>query len=244
MLSYQVCNMKIQSVIEKIDKDFVLRIEGSDDSVRNKLKNGDLVEVDIKVLSSNSTTKSNNRSLPFSENELLAEANNEHENLVDSLTIVELLGCEKAAEINMPLPKCTHNNIPEVCEICGSASLKHETRPTEYTYKNSSFIINQPAFWCDRCGEAVISAQDNIDTALDIQTHKALIDSLIPPKEIKRIRKSLNLSVDEANNIFSEGDNVFLKYEAGIAAPSRSLCLLLKILDSNNDLLHTLKEKQ
>lgn len=129
------------------------------------------------------------------------------------------------------------------CEICGSVSAVHESRPTEYTYKGQSFVIEQPAIWCDACGESIVGGEDNMLTSVKMQTEKAKIDGLLPPLTIKKIREKLGLTQKEAGAIFGGGVNAFSRYERGINPPSQALSLLLLSLESNPKSLNRLVKK-
>jgi HTH-type transcriptional regulator/antitoxin MqsA len=130
------------------------------------------------------------------------------------------------------------------CEICGEHAAIHEIRPAEYTYKGQSFTIEQPAIWCNVCGEAVISGEDNMGTAVDMQTEKAKIDGILPPLSIKQVREDLGLTQKEAGNIFGGGVNAFSRYERGINPPSQALSLLLLSLESDQKSLKKLLKKR
>lgn len=42
------------------------------------------------------------------------------------------------------------------CPLCGEFEQEHKIKPMAYVYKNVEFVINQPALWCDSCGEGII----------------------------------------------------------------------------------------
>jgi len=119
------------------------------------------------------------------------------------------------------------------CDICGELAAENKSKETEYTYKGQSFVINQMADWCDACGEGVINPKDNLASAVEMQTAKAKIDSLLPPLAIKAIRLKLGLTQKEASEIFGGGINAFSRYENGVNPPSRPLSLLLIALESD-----------
>ncbi len=47
------------------------------------------------------------------------------------------------------------------CPLCGELAQQHQVKPMTYTYKSVEFIIDQPAKWCDACGEGVIDSKDS-----------------------------------------------------------------------------------
>lgn len=119
------------------------------------------------------------------------------------------------------------------CPICGQFEQEHKIKPVGYTYKNESFTINQPAMWCDACGEGIIGAEDNKAVMQDIQSERARIDGLLTPQEIKKVRTRLKFTQKEAGTFFGGGVNAFSRYEKGITPISKPLSYLLEVLDEN-----------
>lgn len=124
-----------------------------------------------------------------------------------------------------------------ICDICGEESARHCKKPLIYTYKDVSFTIEQPAIWCNSCGEGVITPEDNKAVQAEIQAHRAKIDGLLTPFEVQEIRKVLKLTQKEASNLFGGGVNAFNRYERGINPVSKPLSLLLTILKKHPEQL-------
>jgi len=62
------------------------------------------------------------------------------------------------------------------CPICGSKKIQHDIRPLKLTYRNHSIVVNQPALWCDSCGEGVIEGADHKATREEFRTFRSKID--------------------------------------------------------------------
>ncbi len=116
------------------------------------------------------------------------------------------------------------------CPLCGEFAQEHKIKPMNYVYKNKQFTIEQPALWCDACGEGIIDANDNKTAMPFILAHKAKIDGLLTPEEIKQVRKKLKLTQKQAAFIFGGGVNAFNRYEKGKLLIPRPLSLLLVVL--------------
>jgi HTH-type transcriptional regulator/antitoxin MqsA len=129
----------------------------------------------------------------------------------------------------------------EPCSICGEQALKHEIKPVPYTYKEHTFIINQPAEWCSACGEGIIQPEDNKAVQAIIQEEKARIDGLLTPKEIQKIRKFLHLNQKDASRLFGGGINAFNRYENGVTPIPKPLSLLLTLLKKHPNQLDELQ---
>jgi putative zinc finger/helix-turn-helix YgiT family protein len=59
------------------------------------------------------------------------------------------------------------------------------------------------------------------------------VDRLLPPDEIRRIRKKLHINQKEAGEYFGGGVNGFSRYERGESPPPKSLSSLFVILDKH-----------
>lgn len=116
------------------------------------------------------------------------------------------------------------------CPLCGEFAQEHKIKPMVYNYKNIEFTIEQPAQWCDACGEGILDGKDSNATTLLIQKEKARIDGLLTPDEVKQIRKQLKLTQKQAANIFGGGVNAFNRYEQGQIPVPKPLSQLLTIL--------------
>lgn len=132
----------------------------------------------------------------------------------------------------------------EQCQICGAFEAEHKVKNVPFEYKGHTFHIDQPAIWCDACGEGIISSLDDKSVLLDIQEHKARIEGLLTPKTIVKIRKKLKLNQKEASQLFGGGINSFNRYESGVYSIPRPLSLLLTLLDHHPEQLNELRTYQ
>src|SRR5215216_3787348 len=105
--------------------------------------------------------------------------------------------------------------VKQQCPICGEFAQENKIKPMIYNYKNVEFLINQPALWCDSCGEGIIDAKASNEVMPLIQAEKARIDGLLTPEEIKKVRTKLKLTQKKAAAIFGGGVNAFNRYEKG-----------------------------
>lgn len=122
----------------------------------------------------------------------------------------------------------------KICPLCGSSNMIHEARLFEYKYKDHKFKIMQPADYCDACEDGVINPEDRKSVQLVLQEHKARIDGLLTPTEIKQIReKILKINRKKASEIFGGGINAFSRYERGEVGITKLLSLTLKFLNDH-----------
>lgn len=131
----------------------------------------------------------------------------------------------------------------EQCPFCGEYAYSHQIKDMTLRYKTHSITVKQPGYWCNECKEGVIGGNDRKATQKKLQTFRAKIDRLLSPDEIRHIREVLNLTQQQASNIFGGGVNAFSRYERGETPISKSLSQLLKLLNKHPDLLNELDKK-
>lgn len=128
------------------------------------------------------------------------------------------------------------------CPLCGEYAQEYLIKPMTYLYKNTEFTIQQPALWCNACGEGIIRANDNNAVIQDIQAQKARIDGLLTPEQVKQVRKKLKLTQKQAAHLFGGGVNAFNRYEHGKLPIPRALSQLLTILRNHpNQMVEIMK---
>ena len=125
----------------------------------------------------------------------------------------------------------------ERCPFCGESTYYHQIKPMTLRYKSHSITVNQPGYWCDKCGEGVIGGEDRMATQKELQMFRARIDHLLTPDDIKHIRKKLHLTQQKAAEIFGGGVNAFSRYERGETPVPKSLSQLFLLLDKHPGLL-------
>ena len=130
-----------------------------------------------------------------------------------------------------PLRRSNITNLTkQQCPLCGEFKQEHKIKAMTYRYKNIEFVINQPALWCESCGEGIIDGKDSKAVMPLILQEKSKIDGLLTPEEIKQVRNKLKLTQRQAAALFGGGINAFSRYEKGKLPIPRSLSLLLTIL--------------
>ncbi|WP_207458406.1 type II toxin-antitoxin system MqsA family antitoxin [Azospirillum sp. SYSU D00513] len=127
-----------------------------------------------------------------------------------------------------------NNNEPDrrsapSCE-CGSDMVR-DTRPMEFQYRGHSITLEQPGWYCTACAESVMSVADALVTEPAFMDFKATVDGSLPATEVKRIRKKLKLTQQEAGRKLGGGPAAFNKYEKRREIPSKAMANLLRLLD-------------
>ena len=117
------------------------------------------------------------------------------------------------------------------CPICGNNKITRDIRNVVFEYKGQKITIKQPGLYCDECGEAFYDSNDIKATKKELADFKRKVDNLLTSQEINRIRKKLSLTQKNASLLFGGGVRAFYKYESGEINQTKSVDLLLRLLD-------------
>ena len=128
-----------------------------------------------------------------------------------------------------------------ICPETG-APMHRDVRPMTITYKGESLTFNMPGWYCDSSDESVHSGDDMKISDRMLNRLKALVEGLLKPEEIRRIRKRLGLTQTEAGQMIGGGPRAFQKYESGDLLPSRAISSALTLLDHDPKALTVLKK--
>lgn len=116
-----------------------------------------------------------------------------------------------------------------MCHECGQP-MERATRPVPFIYKGRTLTLDQPGWYC-ACGEGVHSPEDCEATDAALEQFRDRVDGILPPEEVRRIRKKLKLPQKKAGLLLGGGASAFLKYETRTGKPSLAMSNLLRLLD-------------
>ncbi|CDK99640.1 putative DNA-binding transcriptional regulator [Magnetospirillum gryphiswaldense MSR-1 v2] len=117
------------------------------------------------------------------------------------------------------------------CHECG-AEMVRDIRPMEFTYKGHTLTVQQPGWYC-ACGEGVLTPEDSAVTQAEYVAFRDQVDGILPPAEVRRIRKRLGLQQKQAGVVLGGGASAFGKYERKDGKPSLAMSNLLRLLDKD-----------
>jgi HTH-type transcriptional regulator/antitoxin MqsA len=127
-----------------------------------------------------------------------------------------------------------------VCPETG-APMHRGVRPMTLTYKGESLTFDMPGWYCDQSDESIHTGEDMKVSDRMLNLLKARSEKLLEPEQIRRIRKKLHLSQEEAGILIGGGPRAFQKYESGDLLPSRAVSSALVLLDHDPAGLSVLK---
>lgn len=116
------------------------------------------------------------------------------------------------------------------CPVCGG-KLQRQTKDTIYKYKGKKIKIKQPGDYCTGCSECYLTPEDLKATRHELQDFRRKIDHFLTGKDIRKIRKRVNLTQARAAKLFGGGKNAFSKYEREEIRQPQSTDILLRLLD-------------
>ena len=128
------------------------------------------------------------------------------------------------------------------CHVCGGGPLTRDTRKTSFKYKGQTFAFDQPGLWCADCGEVILERGDLEATDPLIFDFQAKVDGRLTTKDIRRIRKKLQLTQREAGEMIGGGPNAFSRYETGKSYPTKGTENFLRLLDKHPKYIRELRE--
>ena len=123
------------------------------------------------------------------------------------------------------------------CPACGNSALVAKECDETLTYGGQSLTLHlMRGDFCAACGEAI---WDPVSYRRYTEAQASLIRAVKGDlsADIRRIRKSLNLTQTELAAVFGIGKVAFSRYERGETRPSAPLVKLLRLVERHPDLL-------
>lgn len=127
-----------------------------------------------------------------------------------------------------------------ICPETG-APMFRGVRPITLSYKDQNITFDMPGWYCDQSDESIHTGDDMKVSDRMLNLLKARSEGLLEPEQIRRIRKKLHLSQEEAGNLIGGGPRAFQKYESGDLLPSRAISSALLLLDHDPEALSLLR---
>lgn len=119
------------------------------------------------------------------------------------------------------------------CLICEEGILTPKIGTELQVYKNITRNLNFHYFECDCCGSETATSYQIRSNKREMIKFQKEVDGLLSSSEIKSIRKSLNLTVKIAGELFGGGPVAFSKYENDDLIQSLPMDSALRLAQSN-----------
>ena len=124
-----------------------------------------------------------------------------------------------------------------LCPICGQGQLHGRVELEESEYKGK--VQTTPLYFseCDSCGSETATAEQTRRNKRVMIAFKKQVDGLLTGAEVRAIRDKLGISQAEAADAFGGGPVAFSKYENDDVMQSEAMDKLLRLADSNPEIL-------
>lgn len=116
------------------------------------------------------------------------------------------------------------------------------TRQVRLDIGGEEVTLAMQGWYCTETGKGLYVGKDLLPYDRAVRRAKALQQRLLPPEEVRRIRKKLKLSQSLASELVGGGPKAFQKYEAGDVLISRAVDGLLRVLDNDPAQLEILRK--
>jgi putative zinc finger/helix-turn-helix YgiT family protein len=127
------------------------------------------------------------------------------------------------------------------CPVCGHTSLAE--RQGAYCFEPPAIIpggviVVADADWlhCDSCGEDILSA--NLEASIEVERRRRL--GLLTPGEIRNVRETLRLSVQDMSQSLGVAEQTYERWESGRSLPTAPGNAVLRQMAKNPEMFTSL----
>ena len=118
------------------------------------------------------------------------------------------------------------------CPICEVGTLKRITRDETFNYKGKEIVVpNCTIYYCENCRDGLYEKKEEKRIEKILTDERRKIDGLLTSEEIKRIRTSFGYTQVQFARLLGVGEKNFARYEAGQSVQSKSMDLLLRLIE-------------
>ncbi len=131
------------------------------------------------------------------------------------------------------------------CTVCGTGTAKKVKKRFQAKYnKESVEVSGVEMFHCGHCGEDFMTPGQSRAFAIAVKNEVRKRFGLLSPKEIVSIRKKLNLTQEQLEQLLGQGHKVVTRWESGKVVQTNTADLVLRFLDHTPDLLAFLMKER
>lgn len=121
------------------------------------------------------------------------------------------------------------NLTPEICSECGEGRLHPTTWEDDFRhYDGTIHVSGLQCYVCDACGADPVYPDQIVFNEKRIADAKREATGRLGGREVRKLRKQLGLTQQQAATLFGGGANAFSKYERGDVMQSLSMDRLMK----------------
>ncbi|MFZ3073408.1 MAG: type II toxin-antitoxin system MqsA family antitoxin [Thermodesulfobacteriota bacterium] len=132
-----------------------------------------------------------------------------------------------------------------VCPICGHGKISEKVIVEIFRYQKKKISVpDYHVLECDTCGEKIVSNETLKRTEKILTDFRRKVDGFLTSDEIKRIREKLDKTQTEMAIFLDVGEKNFARYENGQVTQSKAMDTLLRILDTDPNILSKVGAKK
>ena len=124
--------------------------------------------------------------------------------------------------------------------MCGSESLRLDESTRTVEIEGVATEVPFRIHWCESCGSEMALSKDLRSNARAMRQVNKKHYGLLTGEEVRKIRKQLGLSQEQAAQLFGGGPVAFSKYENDEITQSNAMDSLLRLVSTCPELLQTL----
>ncbi len=129
------------------------------------------------------------------------------------------------------------------CVICGEKAVELVQKKAA-RYRGETVEVTRKIFRCESCDEEFLSPEQARDHVRTVKNEVRRKHGLLAPKRISEIRKKLNLSQSELEELLNTGPKVVVRWESGKVIQSGGHDNMLRLLESDPSILKSLRRIQ
>jgi putative zinc finger/helix-turn-helix YgiT family protein len=129
------------------------------------------------------------------------------------------------------------------CVICGATATAITYRK-QARYRDEIVEVPRESFRCDSCQEEFVTPKQARSYVSDVKNEVRKKYGLLAPERIVEIRKKLNLTQTELEEVLDTGSKVVVRWESGKVIQSGGHDNMLRLLDRDPSILDALRQIQ
>jgi len=126
------------------------------------------------------------------------------------------------------------------CHVCGGSATE-VTETKNARYRNETVQVETKLFRCDACGEGFVTPQQMREHARAVKDEVRKKHGLLLPDRVAAIRKKLELTQEQLEELLGTGPKVVVRWESGKVIQGSGHDLALRLLDTDPSALKNLR---
>lgn len=119
------------------------------------------------------------------------------------------------------------------CRVCEEGQLILHTEDVWHSYKDAKKLISHEYYECNECGCVKPSIEQSRQNKRTMIAFQKEVDGMLSGAEVRVIRKTYGLSIEDAGKIFGGGPVAFSKYENDDLVQSQPMDAALRLAQSS-----------